>query len=660
MITFPQMKCEMSDQVEIFAERENNVSNELIDLNHNSEIELEISDQENMVSNEDVNTMSLETNTDDSENESIDAVFDNDEQKERYIILSLHEWASSSGILSMSKIGELLAWLRLVFPNLPKSYKTLLGTPDNINIINFRNGGQFWYRGIKANLDRFILEEYLQTKGKIEIDINTDGLPLFRSSKKKFWPILVHLVGTKNESFVIALYFGKSDPSDVEEFLQDFVNETGNLINNGYVQNQRTYDFFIRHYVLDAPARELIKCCIGHNAYASCEKCTVWGERSANRQTYVDLEAPLRTDETFKNQTQSHHHKGMSPLLRLNTRMISQFRLESMHLVYEGIFKRLLEVWMRWIGPWKLHWTIVERMSNMLIQIAPSCPQDFVRKPRSLSNLAFYKATEFRRLCLYDGIVIFAQHSDINVYKHFLLLHCGIYILANPVLHKIMNDYANILLRTSIKHSVTIFGKMFVVYNVHSLCHLAQECNDYGLLESFSAFCYENKLKKNKNNLKSGFKSLQQTAKREIEQRNERIVFTDFEVNEVVLSKKHTDVNELIYGTQFKKKSVNNVILEMNDKDSCFKTNKGQIVVLKNIILREDDNVIFIDNIFINIGDFYTYPLNSSELGIIKVSELNSDKLIFPLKSVVAKCWLIPLGDEYVCISLLHTMPFCK
>ncbi|XP_067203679.1 uncharacterized protein [Linepithema humile] len=196
--------------------------------------------------------------------------------------------------------------------------------------------------------------------------------------------------------------------------------------------------------------------------------------------------------------------------------MVSQFRLESMHLVYEGVFKKLLEVWMRWTGSWKLHWTIVQQMSDMLIQIAPSCPQDFVRKPRALSDLAFYKATEFRRLCLYDGIVVFAQHPDINVYKHFLLLHCGIYILASPVLYKIMNDYANILLRTFIKHSVTIFGKIFVVYNVHSFCHLAQECNDYGPVESFSAFRYENKLKTIKNNLKSGFKPLQQAANREI------------------------------------------------------------------------------------------------------------------------------------------------
>lgn len=39
---------------------------------------------------------------------------------------------------------------------------------------------------------------------------------------------------------------------------------------------------------------------------------------------------------------QPHHHKGISPLLQINTKMVSQFRLEPMHLVYEGVFKRIV------------------------------------------------------------------------------------------------------------------------------------------------------------------------------------------------------------------------------------------------------------------------------------------------------------------------------
>ncbi|EZA50973.1 hypothetical protein X777_10601 [Ooceraea biroi] len=477
--------------------------------------------------------------------------------------------------------------------------------------------------------------------------------------REKCWPILGQLIGIKNEPFIIAIYFGTSDPTNVQEFLQDFINEAENLITNGYVRNETTYDFAIRHYILDAPARDLIKCCVGHNGYASCEKCTVWGERFDHRQTYIDLHAPLRTDETFKNQMQPRHHRGVSPLLQINTKMISQFRLEPMHLVNEGVFKRLLEVWRKWTTPWKLHWTVVNRISDKLLLLASSCPQDFVRKPRSLNELPFYKATEFRRLCLYDGIVVFASHVDINIYKHFLLLHCGIYILTSPILYKTLNAHANTILRTFIEHSVTIYGKSFVVYNVHSLCHLAQECNDHDSLDTFSAFRYENKLKTIKSHIDSGFQPVQQAAKREVERSSRKVVVIDSEVNKVILSKEHRDMNETIHGEQFRKILVNDVIFEVNKRNSCFKTNTGEIVVLKNIICTEND-IIFVGNIFSNVSDFYTYPLPSSELGIVKVSELSEERLVFSLNNIIAKCWLIPMRNKYVCIPLLHTFVVIK
>lgn len=248
---------------------------EPINLN-SSENDVENSNEKD-VSEENISTDS-EEDIDNSDNESIVINFENDEHKERYVIQNLREWATSGGIVSMTKIDNLLIKLRPVFRNLPKSYKTLLKTPRAIRITPCYNGGQMWYRGIKNNLDAFILEEYLQMKVKIEIDVNMDGLPLFRSSKKKFWPILGCLVGAKNEPFVIAIYFGKSNPNNVEEFLEDFVTEAEYLINNGYTRYGRNYGFIIRHYILDAPARELVKCYIGHGGYASCEKCTICGE----------------------------------------------------------------------------------------------------------------------------------------------------------------------------------------------------------------------------------------------------------------------------------------------------------------------------------------------------------------------------------------------
>lgn len=79
-----------------------------------------------------------------------------------------------------------------------------------------------------------------------------------------------------------------------------------------------------------------------------------------------------------------------------------------------------------------------------------------------------------------------------------------------------MCHYANDLLRAFINHSIVIYGKIFVVYNVHALAHLAQECLSYGSLDKFSAFPYENFLKSLKNSLKSDYKPLQQAACRDL------------------------------------------------------------------------------------------------------------------------------------------------
>lgn len=189
--------------------------------------------------------------------------FHNDAEREEYIIETVREWALEAGHLSMKKLNNLLSRLHVIFPRMPRNYKTLLHTPAHINVVEFDDGSKFWYKSILTNLNAMDLREYLQRYDCIKIDVNIDGLPLFQSSKKKFWPILGHLVGTENEPFIIALYLGKKDPKNSTEFLNDFVNEIENLQENGYIYNGLVYQFEIRNYILDAPARSLVKCIIG-------------------------------------------------------------------------------------------------------------------------------------------------------------------------------------------------------------------------------------------------------------------------------------------------------------------------------------------------------------------------------------------------------------
>lgn len=60
----------------------------------------------------------------------------------------------------------------------------------------------------------------------------------------------------------------------------------------------------------------------------------------------------------------------------------------------------------------------------------------------------------------YDGIIVFKDNLQKNVYHHFLL-HDALTILSNPILvqSEIMCHYANDLLRAFINRSIVIYLK---------------------------------------------------------------------------------------------------------------------------------------------------------------------------------------------------------
>jgi len=99
-----------------------------------------------------------------------------------------------------------------------------------------------------------------------------------------------------------------------------------------------------------------------------------------------------------------------------------------------------------------------------------------------------------------------------------------------------MHNYANKLLRTFIVHSEAIYGEKFIVYNVHSIFHLAKECAEHGELDSFSAFSFENRLKSIKESLRSFRKPLEQVAKRDLEKDRVRSIRLPYDGNNIILS----------------------------------------------------------------------------------------------------------------------------
>lgn len=78
------------------------------------------------------------------------------------------------------------------FSFLPKDSRTLMKTPVNVDIRKLSKG-KLWYYGIKSHLQ--LIFQNIRSDIKLTLDFNFDGVELFNSSKKCFWPIIASIRG---------------------------------------------------------------------------------------------------------------------------------------------------------------------------------------------------------------------------------------------------------------------------------------------------------------------------------------------------------------------------------------------------------------------------------------------------------------------------------
>ena len=205
----------------------------------------------------------------------------------------------------------------------------------------------------------------LQDKN-IDLIINVDGLPIFKSTGAQLWPILSHFAG--KQPFTIALFYGTSKPSNPQEFMEDFLNEYTYLVREGLTFKDTLYNVRIKAFVCDAPARQLLKSMKPHNAYHGCERCDVNGQYISNRMTFHE-KGDKRTGELFANHAYAGTHQyELSFLTNYGFDCISQFPLDYMHLICLGVMKRLLLCWKEGSRPHKLSAGQITLISNNLSQ----------------------------------------------------------------------------------------------------------------------------------------------------------------------------------------------------------------------------------------------------------------------------------------------------
>lgn len=428
-----------------------------------------------------------------------------------------------------SHVDKLLKILRpRIIPALPKNTKTLLKLHchgPKVEQMEAADGsmGEFLYFGLKENLEKMI-DTSLHDTDTILIECNIDGFTPFKSSKKTMWPILCKIYTKLDlyEPFTVALFSGNGKPKSSKDFAQKFIVELNLLKTASIVLDGKSYKVKLLYFVCDTPARSFLKNIISHVGFNACERCLVYGEKKLKVTVFLNVNAEIRTNESFRQFIHPEHHTGPSPicLIEPSIDMVSQFVLDPMHMVYLGCMKRILDFLLNlnFKCRSRLSSTMKAELKRRTKMIQKDIPSEFPRKMRDSDQYTDYKTVEFKFMCEYAAAVVFKKLLSNEIYDSLMLLLVPCRLL-NDKNNCVLNvDQARSYLKTFVANAPNVFGDTFVTVTVHNLIHMPDDIKNFGSsMSELSAFWAESYLGKMRKFLKSPIHLVSQYKKRILE-----------------------------------------------------------------------------------------------------------------------------------------------
>lgn len=637
----------------------------ILDLNR-------ISDVEEDIVTEELNTIEDNPVTLEVENPN-QARLINDEKSSDAFLQKLRFWALSENV----KHTQLRKLLKIMEEegkiDKQTDVRTLLCTPKATknNCIKNLDKGQYLHFPLKESIKNILQslgkQELLEASHCLDMSFNIDGTPISLSGGYSFWVILGCVNNLSQRVFPIGIYKGRGKPINCNEFLKTFVNETCDLITNGIEFQSKCYKFAIHSFLCDAPAMAFIKHVKCHGGYHCCQKCFIKGQslvlgNGRRKVIYSELNSPLRTDHTFRNRIDysghvddGHHKESKSILEKFPVDMIKHFPLDKMHLVDEGVTKKLIQIWLGKPNAQKLSIHKVQILNTHLKSLYKYSCSEFQRKIRTLSFFPYMKASEFRVFLLYVGPVVLKQILKPSLYKHFLCFSLAIRILTSPVYYNIYNSYAAELLNYFVKHFSSLYGLKNMTYNVHGLTHLAADINNVGPADENSCYKFEAYIKK--------IKSFLHSSNRPLEQCYNRIKERSIVQYKHPKDSKRIQANCLeqnITGTNFYKKCVfPNFVIKCNSFGDNYLMLKNKQIIRVKYFERTSNEIIIYGQHFYNKKPINREPFQLEDFHIFfgKFNENILKYKLDKLEEVTCKiCCLLYKEDLFFVSPLIHTL----
>ena len=368
----------------------------------------------------------------------------------------------------------------------------------------------------------------LSSPDNISFVMNTDGVPVFKSSKMAIWPIyliineLPYFKRMKSENMIFAgLWFSEKKPA-MWTFLKPYVQTLKVLESGVEMHSPERGKFLCKGYVIactcDLPARCLICNGMQYNGENGCWKCFQPGEtvrigirghcRAFPYQGH-DPKGPLRTAAGVKQDAETAISKAQQGVARNAVNgvkgpswlsvlehfdMVRGIGIDYMHGVLLGVQKLLLTLWFNSKFS-KFPFSIsskVKLIDTRLSQISPT--KEIKRLPRSIEvHLKYWKASELRSFLLFYGLPTLYGILPDNYFSHYMLFVQAINFLLKDSISQSELQETETLLDNFCKSFSSLYQERFYTLNIHQLLHLVDDVRDLGQLHTHSCFTFEDK-----------------------------------------------------------------------------------------------------------------------------------------------------------------------
>jgi hypothetical protein len=347
----------------------------------------------------------------------------------------------------------------------------------------------------------------------ITININTDGVAPFKSSKKSsLWPILVTLNDLRpstrfqKRNVLSAGYWFSEIPPIMGLFLEPFIDEINNLSRNGIVVNNKRFFVIVCSVCLDSPARAKILCMKQYNGYNGCTFCRhpVINQRypfmAVERRSYTGFLEDVTNWENMSvadrtTDTSTNGVKGRTELLKLlNFDPMTQVPVDFMHCILLGVVKTLLKLWFS--SKYKDYTFYVDTRRKKIVDERFKNLKTYFECTRKSSTLTHHfttwKANElFNFLFYYSKSCLCAPVLEPEYFQHFMLLQSAMEIVCSKSFTFADLQVCTEKLNLFVQMFETLYSPEFMVYNVHLLTHITETARLFGPLVTSSLFVFE-------------------------------------------------------------------------------------------------------------------------------------------------------------------------